>query len=490
MTPDTNRISPQPTGSAWNFDGVRWEGFSILPDRWKDGIYDGLGSACMLVIDYNDRRGDERSWVGIADSIGATVAAKYGAHNGWHADASYTTDPLHNYSSETDCGTNANIAIWENRGHPGTLWDLYDVKAAESSTTGTGQIGGRLISTVGMALLDGKQSRQAPTPDMLRAFYKVLFIMSGDLNNDHFGKSTNRGQRDVELVQDFLTFGADENDPRGIWIMGHGFVEGIFNNYWYGPDDGSNYDLLLTNMAVDLDATSYLSKSAVSAIDNPFPDLVPQAVINAGTIYGVQNLCTYTMDCLWLNTDIGGATVSSDYENVNPANLDYHSGVHGASTTAHPYVSLMDGWDLANMFSREGGNTVGRLGYFIDVLTNVFGDICPFTAAPTVDVFAPSANDVKVNFLGNVGNNPLVAGGSAIVHFGLAKPDRVEVKVYDVTGRLVRTLADRTFQAGPQKLTWDGTNGQGQVVSRGVYFTQVKFANSGFVGAKKVTVLK
>jgi hypothetical protein len=494
MTPDTNRISPQPTGSAWNYDGVRWEGFSILPDRWKDITYNptGLGSACMLVIDYNDRRGDERSWVGLADSIGATAINKYGAHNGWHCDANYIApgDGSHNYSNETDCGTNANIAVWKNGGHPGTTWDLYDVKAAESSNTGTAQIGGRLISSVGMGLLDGKQSRQGPSPDMLRTFYRMLFIMTGDLNNDHFGKSTNRGQKDVELVQDFLTSGADENDPRGIWIMGHGFVESIYNNYWYGPDDGSNYDFILLNMAVDLDAASYLSKTAVSAIDNPFPDLLPTAVVNSGAVYGIQNLCTYTLDVLWLNTDVDGATPSSNYENVNPVNEPYISGVYGPSNTAHPYVSLMDGFDMLNLFSAGGGNTVGRLSYFMDALVNVFGSICPFTPAPTVDVTSPSANDVKINFLGNVGNNPLVAGGSAIVHFGLAKPDRVEVKVYDVTGRLVRTLADRTFQAGPQKLTWDGTNSQGQVVSRGVYFTQVKFVNSGFVGAKKVTVLK
>ena len=54
----------------------------------------------------------------------------------------------------------------------------------------------------------------------------------------------------------------------------------------------------------------------------------------------------------------------------------------------------------------------------------------------------------------------------------------------------MKSLADRTFQAGEHSLIWDGSNDQGQVVSRGVYFTQVKFINSRFVDAKKVTVLK
>ena len=80
--------------------------------------------------------------------------------------------------------------------------------------------------------------------------------------------------------------------------------------------------------------------------------------------------------------------------------------------------------------------------------------------------------------------------GQATVDFGLAKADRVEVKVFDVSGRLVRTLADRQFAAGRHSLTWDGADSQGRQVARGVYFTQVKYVNSKFTDARKLTVLK
>jgi hypothetical protein len=482
MTPDTNRISPQPTGSAWNYDGVRWEGISILPDKWKDAGYGGLGSACMLVVDYNDRRGDERVWVGAADSIGATVAAKYGAHNGWHATAAYiASDGSHNYASETDCGTNPAIAVWSHGGQPGTTWDLYNVKAAESSTTGGSQIGNRLASRAGMGLLAGKQSMQGPSPDMLRAYYNMLFIMSGDLNTSFFGAVTNRGQDDIAIVQDFLTYGADEDAPRGIWCMGHGFVEGNTGI------DAAHTNFLSTNLAVSLRDPSYYALSGTTV---GFPDLIPTSVINtAGAIYSAQNSCLFTNDVLDVNVAVSGATAGSYYQNLGGAG-PYVSGVYAPSTSGHPYVSLIDGWDMFNTFSRHGGNTVGRMFYFIDVLTRTFGSVCAFTAAPTVDVPTNTGGNVNVDFLGNVWGNPMVAGGKAAVHFGLAKQDRVEVKVYDVTGRLVRSLADRTFQAGEHSLIWDGTNDQGRVVARGVYFTQVKFINSRFVDAKKVTVLK
>jgi flagellar hook assembly protein FlgD len=64
------------------------------------------------------------------------------------------------------------------------------------------------------------------------------------------------------------------------------------------------------------------------------------------------------------------------------------------------------------------------------------------------------------------------------------------VKIYDVGGRLIRTLADRRFPAGRFTLTWDGADNAGRQVAHGVYFTQVRYAERGFTEAKKLTLLK
>src|SRR5262249_30697817 len=82
LAPDTSIVSPQ--SREGSTDGHRWQEFSILPDRWKAfgavGVahpYDDASNmACMLYVDLNDRRGNERVWVSIADSIGATSAAR------------------------------------------------------------------------------------------------------------------------------------------------------------------------------------------------------------------------------------------------------------------------------------------------------------------------------------------------------------------------------------------------------------------------------
>ena len=62
------------------------------------------------------------------------------------------------------------------------------------------------------------------------------------------------------------------------------------------------------------------------------------------------------------------------------------------------------------------------------------------------------------------------------------------VSVYDVTGRLVRTIADDLYDAGMQSVTWDGRDARGKQVSSGVYFIR---ANAGAeVNTKKVMIVR
>ena len=60
--------------------------------------------------------------------------------------------------------------------------------------------------------------------------------------------------------------------------------------------------------------------------------------------------------------------------------------------------------------------------------------------------------------------------------------------MYDVTGRLIRTLANREFDAGAHDVYWDGSNDDGQKVPRGVYFYQLH--TPSFVSQKKLAVLR
>jgi hypothetical protein len=54
---------------------------------------------------------------------------------------------------------------------------------------------------------------------------------------------------------------------------------------------------------------------------------------------------------------------------------------------------------------------------------------------------------------------------------------RVTVKIYDVSGRLIRTLLDDHQTPGQKKVVWDGSNDIGQEAASGVYFYRMQAPN-------------
>jgi hypothetical protein len=198
MVPDTNLVYPQ--DGEINFDGHRWQQFSVLPDAWKFSSYGGLGKACMLYVDWNDRNGTELVWVSVADSIGATTAAKRGAHNGWTGPGKIDiNDPAYFVNKNAQ---------------PGTTWDMYGIKAIESLNSQSGALGSRLAYRGLGTFLTNHWAKNAPTPEMLEAYYRILMILTGGLNTDAlFGPFDDRSGDDTEIIRQFV-LGATANAHR------------------------------------------------------------------------------------------------------------------------------------------------------------------------------------------------------------------------------------------------------------------------------------
>jgi hypothetical protein len=62
--------------------------------------------------------------------------------------------------------------------------------------------------------------------------------------------------------------------------------------------------------------------------------------------------------------------------------------------------------------------------------------------------------------------------------FEVPAPGPVSIRIYDVRGRLVRTVTEGVFPAGPAGALWDGRDGQGQPVAPGVYFGRLVIGES------------
>jgi len=93
----------------------------------------------------------------------------------------------------------------------------------------------------------------------------------------------------------------------------------------------------------------------------------------------------------------------------------------------------------------------------------------------------PKANKLSQNF-----PNPF--NPSTRIDFALRTKGNVSLKVYDVSGRLVKTLANGVRDAGAYTVTWDGTNNAGSKVASGVYF--YKMDTTEFNQTKKMVLLR
>jgi len=86
-----------------------------------------------------------------------------------------------------------------------------------------------------------------------------------------------------------------------------------------------------------------------------------------------------------------------------------------------------------------------------------------------------------------VAPNPLNPGGT--LTFQNPRLGRVSVKMYDLQGRLVRTLAEiPLLPAGEHQLRFDGRGDQGKVLASGVYFYRIEAA--GEIATGRIVVLK
>jgi hypothetical protein len=60
------------------------------------------------------------------------------------------------------------------------------------------------------------------------------------------------------------------------------------------------------------------------------------------------------------------------------------------------------------------------------------------------------------------------------ITYSVGRDTNVELTVYDVTGRLVTTLASGEAQAGKHSASWDGRDSEGRTVASGIYLYRLK----------------
>jgi hypothetical protein len=85
-------------------------------------------------------------------------------------------------------------------------------------------------------------------------------------------------------------------------------------------------------------------------------------------------------------------------------------------------------------------------------------------------------------------NSPNPFNPQTTIRFSVATRGPVEIQIFDVAGRLVRTLVDKSYEPGEHTIQWNGTDDGGRSLASGAYF--YRFRAGGQVDSKKLILLR
>ncbi len=87
-----------------------------------------------------------------------------------------------------------------------------------------------------------------------------------------------------------------------------------------------------------------------------------------------------------------------------------------------------------------------------------------------------------------IGNNPNPFNQNTNIRYLLANTEKVTLKIYDVSGKLIKTLVEGYRGPGEHSITWFGKDNNENQVPSGVYFAKLSVGN--FSDSKKMVMIK
>jgi hypothetical protein len=193
-------------------------------------------------------------------------------------------------------------------------------------------------------------------------------------------------------------------------------------------------------------------------------------VTNTGIHPASKSKCLY-----FLNADTGWIGTNDGIQDQNPDRVILYTTDGGSNwgkqslPISHSVFSLFF-WDANNGWYT--GDTADSLGYS--------GIIAHTTTGGTGVAGQPVSDMLKVESL-----KLKVAGN--IIKYQVPTAGRVSIKVYNLLGQEVRSLAGEVKNAGSYEIKWNGNDAENRKVSSGVYIVQLQ-AGSQTASVKIVVV--
>jgi hypothetical protein len=295
--------------------------------------------------------------------------------------------------------------------------------------------------------------------------YRKILWDTGDLEQGlGNGSGTPEKTNDYKLVNQFL---ANVTPSGGVYIG--------------GDDVGSQLNTFQSSVHVNgVDAITFKSTwlpfNLTAGNHRPSFGISPTGVAVAGGFLSDPTFVIY-----------GGCPLINDFDVLEPQGSVTNEVTYGAGTATSTNGALLTnivgnariafgGFSFIYIRDDDTNGLADRSEFLLDLMC-WFGGGCFSVGVPT----PTAANNLSQNY-----PNPF--NPQTTIAFSVKQRGLVTLRVYNVAGELVRTLASEEYTAGAHTKVWDGRNDAGSPVSSGVYF--YKLVANDFTQTRKMVLLK
>ena len=308
------------------------------------------------------------------------------------------------------------------------------------------------------------------------------------------------------MISDYVQLDAKGN----LWIVdANGIIEKYDGQQWHflTPDSIGIAFSAAEKIAFDYDDNMYISTDiGLIKFDGTEWSLLPENVIGS-VIYA-----TFSFDpsgTLWIGT-LGNGLIkyedlqktvydesNSDLPDNTIQDLDFdQAGNLWIATQDYGLIKFdkNNTWEIFNRSNSGNSSDFLIMEMEIDINDNVWflsewDGLCVFREGGIIYPSSITYNHQNTpSDFQLFQNYPNPFNPETTISFSIPQNGQVSVKIYNITGRLIRTLADDYRTAGSHRLTWHGRNENNIDVASGMYICQVKYQNR--VLNKKLLLIK
>ncbi len=308
--------------------------------------------------------------------------------------------------------------------------------------------------------------------NQVTSVYNTIIWNTGDLSIGLIGDGTGAPEKsdDATLLFLFLDQSDSLSGIKGVYFSGDDIAEEWASGTGLAGLNGLNLYNYITHTLTSGDhhaVTGNIAPLAVGVANGCFDHIL-----------GPDTLVAY-----------GGCPLINDFDEITPTGTattemtyaDNGAGAVISQTTVNPKGNtvkvILSGFSYHYIRDDRAAGIPDRTHHLDDILTCLNAAHSPATGVRPTGL----VNSLSQNY-----PNPF--NPQTTIRFTLKDNAPVSLKIYNVSGQLVKTLVSGTRTAGEHTVRWDGRNDAGQAVSSGVYF--YKLVTKNFSQTRKMVLLK